>query len=38
MMTESRNRRLRRNVPDPAQGYLEAPVEERLEAAAQSVA
>jgi hypothetical protein len=38
MMTESRNRRLRRNVPDPAQGYLEAPVEERLETAAQSVA
>jgi hypothetical protein len=38
MMTESRNRRLRRNVPDSAQGYVDAPAEEGLDPASQKVA
>jgi hypothetical protein len=36
-MRESKHRRLRRNVPDSAQGYLDVSVEEGLEPAVQAV-
>jgi hypothetical protein len=36
-MRENRNRRLRRNVSDSAQGYLDVTVEEGLEPAVQAV-
>jgi hypothetical protein len=38
MMTESRNRRMRRHVSDAAHGYVSAPLEEGLEATSQKVA